>query len=708
MKTYTILFLLFCASLLTAQSQWVLYNSATSRLPNNQVFTVTVDKQNVKWIGTGFGMARLNGGLWTNYYKSNSGLPNNRVRAIAIDSLDNKWVGTEGGGLAKFDGTNWTVFNPGNSGLPDTAIRALLIDKKGVLWIGTKSKGLVSYDGTNWTVYNTSNSGLPINLILSLALEGDSVKWIGTNGGGLVRFDGTNWVFYNKHNSGSHCSTFLSIAIDSKGNKWCATFNAALERFDGREWYYYDSVSTGGAIRGHWANAVILDEQEHPWVGMNGHSMASFDGKKWQSYDTTLTAMPDTCVLALAMDMYHNKWIGTNNRGMAVYNAGGVIIPGIIQVTAPEAGAKWIGGTKQSVFWMSSNVGGNVAVKLSFDGGLTYPVSLFESTPNDGGEAITVPDTSSTHCRIKVVSLSDPLVEAINPGVFTIIGKPRASVPTMPVNQSTGIDTTANLVWQSATGAEKYRMVVAADTGFTELVFCDSTLTDTVKQLKGLTEGKKYYWRVSSLNPAGESAFSAVWSFTTMLSAPDSLKASTKGVSNIVALKWVNKTQAKASVIIERKLTGNFIVLDTLKMNETAYTDSTPRMENRYQYRLKAFTNDAVSKYTDTVSVLVTDVEKQASLPAAFKLYQNYPNPFNPSTIIRYALPSESRVVIRIYNILGEAVREIENSLKKAGYQQVSFDASSLTAGIYIYSIEAHSSDGMGHFRQANRMVLLK
>ncbi len=65
------------------------------------------------------GLAKFDGTNWTVYNTSNSGLPDNYVSSIAIDGSGNKWIGTWHGGLAKFDGTNWTVYNTSNSGLPD-------------------------------------------------------------------------------------------------------------------------------------------------------------------------------------------------------------------------------------------------------------------------------------------------------------------------------------------------------------------------------------------------------------------------------------------------------------------------------------------------------------------------------------------------------------------------------------------------------------
>jgi len=104
-----------------------------------------------------------------------------------------------------------------------------------------------------------------------------------------------------------------------------------------------------------------------------------------------------------------------------------------------------------------------------------------------------------------------------------------------------------------------------------------------------------------------------------------------------------------------------------------------------------------------TINVLYdTDVEKEAGLPTSFELYQNYPNPFNPTTNIKYALPKESRVRINVFNILGQEVATLVNTVMPAGYHSVDFKANNIPSGMYIYKIETES------FSQVKKMLLMK
>lgn len=99
----------------------------------------------------------------------------------------------------------------------------------------------------------------------------------------------------------------------------------------------------------------------------------------------------------------------------------------------------------------------------------------------------------------------------------------------------------------------------------------------------------------------------------------------------------------------------------------------------------------------------MTGVENNSSVkPLIFKLSQNYPNPFNPTTVINYSVATKGAVRLEVFNILGQKVATLLNKVQNAGQYDVSFDASQLTSGVYIYRIMA------GSFVQSRKMVLLK
>ncbi|MDP2303958.1 MAG: GLUG motif-containing protein [Ignavibacteria bacterium] len=129
---------------------------------------------------------------------------------------------------------------------------------------------------------------------------------------------------------------------------------------------------------------------------------------------------------------------------------------------------------------------------------------------------------------------------------------------------------------------------------------------------------------------------------------------------------------------------------------EYSFTDKSTTT-GKFAYRLKQIDNDGKYSYSDIVEVELNNI------PTEFALYQNYPNPFNPSTTIKYALPMDSKVVLEVYNIVGQKVKTlINNENKEAGYHQVNFNANELATGIYIYRLTANN------FTSTKKFVLMK
>ncbi|MGE5437408.1 MAG: DUF4623 domain-containing protein [Syntrophothermus sp.] len=91
-----------------------------------------------------------------------------------------------------------------------------------------------------------------------------------------------------------------------------------------------------------------------------------------------------------------------------------------------------------------------------------------------------------------------------------------------------------------------------------------------------------------------------------------------------------------------------------------------------------------------------------------YYLAQNYPNPFNPTTTINYYLPKESKVKLYVVNMLGEKVVNLYEGYQTTGNHTQQFSAKNLASGMYMYVLEASSSDGSDNTRQIKKMVLLK
>jgi hypothetical protein len=98
----------------------------------------------------------------------------------------------------------------------------------------------------------------------------------------------------------------------------------------------------------------------------------------------------------------------------------------------------------------------------------------------------------------------------------------------------------------------------------------------------------------------------------------------------------------------------------------------------------------------------ITGIETDKNIPTKYFLDQNYPNPFNPKTEISFGLEKASLVRLEIFNSLGQKVAILLGQRMDAGKHSVTFDAGSLSSGVYYYRITA------GEFSAVKKMLLMR
>ena len=179
---------------------------------------------------------------------------------------------------------------------------------------------------------------------------------------------------------------------------------------------------------------------------------------------------------------------------------------------------------------------------------------------------------------------------------------------------------------------------------------------------------------------------------------------SASALENVVTLDWTTATELNnRGFNIERSSEKN--EWRTIGFIEGKGTTSEPQhymysdnlndvKSNNVYYRLKQIDNDGTYKYSNIVEVGI--------VPSSFTLSQNYPNPFNPSTKIKYSIPQSSKVVVKVFDMLGKEVATLVNEEKEAGTYEITWNAQNLPSGVYSYGIKA------GSYTAIKKMVLLK
>ncbi|MBI4546982.1 MAG: T9SS type A sorting domain-containing protein [Ignavibacteriae bacterium] len=117
--------------------------------------------------------------------------------------------------------------------------------------------------------------------------------------------------------------------------------------------------------------------------------------------------------------------------------------------------------------------------------------------------------------------------------------------------------------------------------------------------------------------------------------------------------------------------------------------------------QLKSTSLAVKSFYTGLISSIVDDVSNLSDIPEYYALYQSYPNPFNPTTKIKFDLPVQSSVTLKIYNLLGQVVKTLVDEKLPVGRHEAIWDASNVAAGIYFYQLKS------GTFMDTKKMILL-
>ena len=156
---------------------------------------------------------------------------------------------------------------------------------------------------------------------------------------------------------------------------------------------------------------------------------------------------------------------------------------------------------------------------------------------------------------------------------------------------------------------------------------------------------------------------------------------------------------------------GSYYLLQTVSSGTYQYLhQSVPigKGGSYLEYKIQAYNNQSTSSFTNIASINSSQIfmdkkpVKAENKIYEFSLPQNYPNPFNPTTTIKYSVPEEQFVSIKLYNSLGQEIVAIVEGVKQAGFYQIKFDASYLPSGIYFCNMKSRN------IFNAQKMILQK
>jgi len=560
-------------------------------------------------------------------------------------------------------------------------------------------------------------------------------QFFGSNGGGTTRA-----VYFLDENIGWTCGIDADHYTTDGGENWSLSYfpgNTCIFFIDQNTgWNTADNTqsnsgiykSTDGGIS--WtpkstqpSSSIFFVNANIGWaVGASGNILKSTDGGETWNPKTSGTTSDLNCV------KFYNS-----NLGMCVGNAGTVLLSTdggetwISQNSGTANDLKSITFTNSTSAWVAGN---NGTIQQTTDLGSSW-TSYGSVTTNSLNTVFFINENTGWVGGLNETIFKYSTESILTSNHFTPIWSDNPYSPMNIYVTSVTVDG-VGLVAGDEIGVFDGDICVGSivlteaipSGGFASIIA--STDDPNATGIDGFTPGHTIsykFWLSSiaaeitdytAIYSAGDGTFAsqgtAVVSFESVI--PVELTSFTADVNNAqVDLKWQTATEINNyGFDIERAslsasplrgwekigfVEGNG---NSISPKEYSFTDSKLNGGIKFQYRLKQIDNDGQYEYSKSVEIEVVTTE--------FVLYQNYPNPFNPTTKIRYQLPQESKVVIKIYSILGSEVMEILNEQKEAGVYEIEFSSDNLSSGTYIYKISA--TGGADNFVQTKKMILLK
>ncbi len=302
-----------------------------------------------------------------------------------------------------------------------------------------------------------------------------------------------------------------------------------------------------------------------------------------------------------------------------------------------------------------------------------------------------------------------------SPFAFTTTSATLPVAPTLitPASGAANVSVTPSFDWSDVSGAASYRFQLSTSNSFNTTIVDSLNVTQSQFSLPlSLSNSTTYYWRVAAKNAAGTGVYSSIFSFTTVLAPPAvpiliAPPNGSIGISTTDMFLWQGALGATsfnfqiATDVNFNNLVHNVIVTAPLQIMQPGILQ--PNM--LYFWRVRGINTGGNGVYSAIWNFRTTTsgiTNLGGVIPTEFKLYINYPNPFNPSTTIRFDIPKNTDVKIKVFDLTGKMVSELIDFSVPPGAYETSFNASKLASGIYYYRIEA------GEFIDTKKMMLIK
>jgi hypothetical protein len=445
----------------------------------------------------------------------------------------------------------------------------------------------------------------------------------------------------------------------------------------------------------------------YQWVSQTPEAQVSTSGGILQGNSYIFRSLNDTTGITITFNLLNSAL--NANAMVTSYNYSPV--NPLFSTTAPLIVSNYfnIQGTGINSYT------GLVYVKLKYFPAVINPgATIVYARSNTDSNFVPMP--TSYDSTDDVISFTTSTLGDFAFGIPQTVDSAYALAPISPADSAIVLETApVKLTWGTRGIVQTYHLQVSGNASFSNPVVDNSSLTSTNYTISSLNKNAAYYWRVNNTNAAGTSAWSNTEIFST---APAYIKMlSPNGGENLYPdstyiIRWQSNLKDTVNINL---INGNNIasvIGDSIAGGTNAFQWQVPsnlKPGSSYKIMVTSISNDSLyglSSSAFNISI-VNAVKVSNNIVKNFQLAQNYPNPFNPSTVIQYSIPQESQVRIDVYNVIGQKITTLMNSVQKSGNYEVTWDASALASGVYFYSLKASANTGKNYFA-VKKMMLLK
>lgn len=270
-------------------------------LPKGAVYSILQAPEGGIYLGTNEGLYKIHNGEITN---ANINFPKEAVISLSLDAEKNLWIGTVNRGIIRMNALGLEGFNA-DQGLPNNRASSLFHDREGNLWVGTGA-GLVRFADTPFVTL-TNYQGLSDNYVRAIVQQVDSSIMIGT-ARGLNRYLNGK-ISSVTGNQSLQNDSILSLAPAQDGGLWVGMYSTGLMKWkDGKVQENYDSSNP---LFGTQIRAIQEDRHGNVWIG-SPMGLFQKNGKQVKKI-TAKEGLPDSFIISLLESKSGRIWVGTAN-----------------------------------------------------------------------------------------------------------------------------------------------------------------------------------------------------------------------------------------------------------------------------------------------------------------------------------------------------------------------------------------------------------